>query len=285
MKKLISLLVVTTLICCFGITAFAANPSITFEGKEIAIGSAEETVTLELKINFESAAQIYAAAFQFVPGNGVTIKAVDFSAIEAQITKSGMTDAAAFYYTFMDDNAAKFDYDFPAGEYVVPVTVAVDATAEATYTIGFEQNNTMIMDSFGSPIATGADFPTATITVKPADQPKTVTILDSDVTAVVDADYSETSWQKGQGAMIKFNTADLANFVGMNWALKLTNGATKYAKVADFSVDSVGAPTVQFFATFVMNESEATKDTYYEIAENGVGAVFTTDRTDVWTAE
>lgn len=164
MKKFISMLVVVAMICSLSITAFAA-PTAIFADKEVEAGTTDVTVNLELK--FVETTGVYAMSMMFV-AEGATITAVDTSAIDAVIPKSSMSDAATFYYTWMDDQATTYNYDFAAGSYIVPVTVKLDsAEAGATATVGLDAVSSMIMEgNTGNPLE--VTFPTATITVAAA---------------------------------------------------------------------------------------------------------------------
>lgn len=106
-----------------------------------------------------------------------------------------------------------------------------------------------------------ADVAITNATVAPAQpEPEEEKVVMTAAPFITDVATSEEKdgWQAGQAVALQFATADLAEFVAMNWKLTVA-GVNRFAKVDDAAfatIKATAAETVDVFASFIVNTAE-----------------------------
>lgn len=254
MKKIAILATVIAMLAVFTVApAFAAETSeVVIDTTSAILEQNSETKTVSVPVSVSADSSMGMTAFgNFelslnVPA-GVTLTSAALATDNGYAWTNDSIPANGFV-AFQDGSGVGVDVmaDPTTMKFVLNFTVA-DTSVVADYVIGVNYAIACDFMDFNDQFTTVPE--NFTISVKGEDKPTVITKVNSDVTDVIDAPY----WQKGQGAMIEFNTADLADFVAMNWVLNLEDGTKRFAKASDFSVEGVASETVQFFATFVVN--------------------------------
>lgn len=204
MKKIISLIMVVAALCSFSTVSFAANEapfSLTPADTTVALGdgTSDIDVTFAVTIDEEVTLSMFAAQLVYDSAN-VTVKSMDTTALEAVMALSaGATAKDTGLITFMNDDATTV-YTVPAGTYNIPMVLTVNNTAEATYTITFDENTMIVADDWATPVNDCATYPTATITVAEAAPSKTDVVI------------AAPAVQKSEEANGVYNAGFLADF-------------------------------------------------------------------------